>query len=558
MHFMSARKHCKPWLPRQPYLLPPSPSDWLPKNHLVYFILDVSEHIDLSAIEERMAAKDLRGERPFVPQMMMTLLLYAYCVGIFSSRKIARATYENVAFRVITGGHHPHFTTINNFRKDNLDVLGTVFKDVLLLCRKAGIAKLGHIAVDGSKIQGNASKHKAMSYEYMQQLEKHLETEIAGVVARAEEADATDDERLGQDVDEVDIPAELQRREDRLAKIREAKQALEQEARLARAQHERELARGCRERAEKATNERDRKRNETLAQQHEQRALDLAASDDDEEPPSDLATDDVEPSLDLTTNDEEHAADGEEPSSDLTDDDNLTTDDEDDEPGANDPEPPSDFTTVDGLAKHRPRTKPDGAPHPKAQRCFTDADSRLQESGGVFLQGYNCQAAVDAEHQIIVAAAVTNRPPDAGNLEPMLRLVIENCGRAPDAVSADSGYWTEGVGEACSNMGTEAYVATERRKHWAKDSTIAEGPPPQDATARERMRHKLRTKEGRKIYAWRKVIVEPVFGQIKEPRGFRRFSLRGLGKVTAEWSLVCATHNLLKLFRANLTLAAAA
>jgi transposase len=494
---MSARKSYRPWQPRQAFLLPPSPTDWLPDNHLVFFILDVVEQLDLSVIEQRLAAKDLRGERPYAPQMMMGLLLYAYCVGVFSSRKIEQARYDNVAFRVLTGGLHPHFTTVNNFRKNNLDVLKGVFRDVLLLCRKAGLVKLGHVALDGSKLQGNASKHKAMSYEFMQDLEKRLETEIAELLAQADRADSEDDERLGEGVPEQDIPAELGRREERLTKIREAKAALEEEARKARAQHHRELAQGCQKRAaDEAAAASDRRRNLTLAATHEQKALALSSSDDDDD------------------------------------------------------EPPSGFTTEQGLPKHRPRTKPDGTPHPKAQRNFTDPDSRIQESGGNFIQGYNCQAAVDAEHQIIVGEAVTNQPPDNGHLEPMLDQVVANCGAGPDALSADSGFWNEDVPNACATRDTEPYVATERHKHWHADDHRTEGPPPPAAAPREAMRHKLRSAEGRQIYSRRKVIVEPVFGQIKEVRGFRRFSLRGLSAVGGEWSLVCATHNLLKLFRA--------
>lgn len=480
--------------PDQSFLFPPSPRDWLPEDHLVYFILDVVELLDLHEIESVLQAKDPRGERAYDPAMMVALLIYAYCIGIFSSRKIAQATYEQVAFRVLTGDQHPHFTRINSFRKAHLDVFADLFKQVLVLCQEAGLIKLGHVALDGTKMQGNASKHKAMSYEFMQELERKLEREIAELLAQADEADAMDDERLGEGEEEECLPAELKRRTDRLEKLRAAKEALEAEAREARAAHLRELADGCDERAATAAEDRQRKLNETLASKRRAAADELSDRDvDDDEPP---------------------------------------------------------FQTPDGLPMHRPRTTPNGEPHPKAQRNFTDPDSRIMESGGSFLQGYNCQAAVDDAHQIVVGAAVSNQPPDAGNFEPMMKQVVENVG-VPSAATGDTGFWMPGVEEASAALGIEAYIATERRKHWDAEPKQTSGPPPPDADPRDRMRHKTRTTDGRAIYARRKGTVEPVFGQIKEVRGFRRFSLRGIGAVNAEWLLICLTHNLLKLFRAH-------
>jgi hypothetical protein len=209
------------------------------------------------------------------------------------------------------------------------------------------------------------------------------------------------------------------------------------------------------------------------------------------------------------------------------------------------------------LPGHRVRTLPDGTPHPKAQRNFTDPDSRIMESGGTFLQAYNCQATVEGSHQIIVAEDVTNQCPDNANLDPMIQQTGVNCGEFPDNVSADAGYWRPDVADTCSQLGSEVFVATERRRHWDRDDTITEGEPPEAADAREAMRWKLRTEQGRQIYAERKAIVEPVFGQIKEVRGFRRFLLRGLEKARPEWSLQCLTHNLLKLHRSQLAVAAA-
>lgn len=477
------------------FLFPPSPRDWLPKDHLVYFILDVVELLDLSAIESVLQAKDPRGERPYNPAMMVALLVYAYSVGVFSSRKIAVATYEQVAFRVLTGEQHPHFTRIAAFRKTHLSAFSDLFKQVLLLCRQAGLVKLGHVAVDGSKIQANASKHKAMSYAYMQELERRLESEISSLLSRATAADTAEDEQFGEGEEQQDLPAELKRRTDRLAKLRVAKAALEAEARKARAQHLLELAAGCDERA--AADEENRSLNETLAIKHRKQAAELSSPSDD---------------------------------------------DADDPP----------FQTPDGLPKHRPNTTADGSPDPKAQRNFTDPESRIMERGGAFGQDYNCQAAVDDTAQIVVAASVTNQSPDAGNLVPMVRLIVANCGRPPAATTADTGYWAPSVEPECAALGTAAYVATERRKHWDKDQTNTSGSPPEDADPKTLMRHKVRTATGRAIYALRKSTVEPVFGQIKEVRGFRRFSMRGLHAAQHEWLFLCATHNLLKLFRAGI------
>ena len=211
-----------------------------------------------------------------------------------------------------------------------------------------------------------------------------------------------------------------------------------------------------------------------------------------------------------------------------------------------DVDPPA---TEDGLLKHEPQTKTDGTPHDKVQMNFTDSDSRIMESSGSFIQGYNCQAAVDEEHQIIVGQAVSNKAPDNGNLVPIVEQVKNNCGRAPDKTTADAGYWTPEAPEACEQLGTDVYISTRRRKHGDQDDVVPNGPVPEDADTRERMRRKLSSKEGRDTYARRKAVVEPVFGQIKEARGFRRFLLRGQKAVQAEWAMVCMGHNLLKLFR---------
>lgn len=470
--------------------------DWLPADHLVYFLLDVVDELDLTAIEQVRAAKDQRGNKPYSARMLVALLLYGYCRGIFSSRRLARATHEDVAVRIVAAGGHPDFSRIAAFRREHLDALAGLFTQVLDMCRRAGLAKLGHVALDGTKIQANASKHKAMSHGRMVQTEARLEEECAQLLGRAEAADQAEDAALGEGNDEVDIPAELARREARLAAIRKIKAELEAEARQARAGHLRTLAEGCAERAVSGKDEQNRKLNATLAQKRREEADALGCEgNDDDEPP---------------------------------------------------------FTTDDGLVKHRPRTFKDGKPHPSAQRNFTDPDSRIMCSGGEFLQGYNCQAVVDDEHQVIVAAALTNQPPDAEHLEPMLAQVIANCGQSPDNLSADKGYWSSSVDALQDETGTELFISVERKKSWETDRSQTEGPPPSTASPMEQMRWKLRTENGRALYSQRKAIVEPVFGQIKEARGFRRFLLRGLRSTAAEWQLLCVTHNLLKLHRASL------
>ena len=490
---MSGAKSYRPWIPGQSFLLPPNPMDWLPEGHLAYFILDLVKELDLSAIESKIQAKDARGTRPYSPSMMVALLIYGYCLGIRSSRKIERATYEDVAFRVLAGGGHPDHTRISEFRRTHLKAFKALFKQVLQLCQKAGLVKLGRVAIDGTKVQANASKHKAMSYERMQELEKRLEQEIDELLAQAERVDAEEDARFGPGQREQDLPEELQRRQTRLERIRQAKAELEAEARQSRAAKLREQARRAREAAQQTEDGQWRKFHETRARNRAHQAKQLDESDGDDAASSD--------------------------------------------PGE--------------LPLHRVRTRRDGIPHPKAQWNFTDPDSRLMERAGTFLQAYNCQAAVDGSGQIIVAEDVTNQCPDNGNLDPMIQQVEANCGEVPDKASADAGYWRPDVAEACSQLGTEVYVATERRRHWDRDDTVTEGEPPEGADAREAMRWKLRTEEGREVYAERKTIVEPVFGQIKEVRGFRRFLLRGLEKAAGEWSLMCATHNLLKLFRSR-------
>lgn len=500
-------KTYRPWSPHQTFLLPPSPDEWLPEGHLVYFLLDLVGELDLNTIEAPIQARDPRGEKPYDPRMMVTLLLYAYCVGLPSSRRIARATYEDVPFRVIGGGSHPHFTRICAFRREHFGALKGLFRQVLRLCRAAGLASLGHVSMDGSKFKANASKHRAMSYDRMQTTSQRLEAEVEELLRRAEQVDAEEDELYGEGVQPEDLPDELRRRESRLAKIREAMESLELEAKQTRAAELMKQAAGHRQTAATHPDGSVRKRATTNAAKREVKARDLLDDTGDDRPPPEPETR------------------GEE----------------------------SDRPTADGtdtvLPAHQTPATPDGAPRPKAQRNFTDPDSRIMELQGGFIQGYNGQIAVDEDHQIIVAAAMTNQAPDTHHLVPLMERVEANCGALPSKATADTGYWAPSNAQWCEDYGVDAYIATGRMKRgWAREPP-ATGAPPADADARERMRHKVNTVEGREVYKRRKCVPEPVFGQIKECLGFRQLLHRGIEKAQCEFSLICTGHNLMKLFR---------
>lgn len=470
--------------------MPPSPSEWLPENHLAYFVLDLVEDLDLSAIERVLQGKDARGERPYAPRMMTALLLYGYAVGVTSARKLAKATYEDVAMRMLTAGEHPHFTSIHDFRATHRQALGNLFDQMLRECMSAGLVKLGHVAIDGTKMKANASKHKAMSYERMAKDEVRLTAEIEAYFAQADAVDTEEDKLYSVGQEAQDLPAELQRREHRRAKIREVRAALQKETAQRRAVELQELANELRVRAEEPTTSTTKQQTlTTVAAQHDQQAADL---DDDDPPP---------PALD------------------------------------------------DDLPRNTPPKTPAGAPKPSAQRNFTDPESRIMMRDGAFLQAYNAQIAVDDGAQIIVAAALSNQAPDAGYFAPLLRRVVENCDAVPTCVTADCGYFSAENVATAEAMGTEPFIAAGGHR---RDGLPAEAPPDAryQTPPRQAMRHLLSTPRGRATYARRKVTVEPVFGQIRSCQGIRQMSFRGLWKNRCEWLLICATHNLLKLWRA--------
>jgi len=444
--------------------LPPSLQDWLPEGHLARFVADLVETLDLSAMYATYEEGDGRGMAAYDPRMMVRLLIYGYCRGVASSRRIERATYEDVAFRYLAADQHPDHDTLASFRKEHLANLSQLFVQVLKLCQQAGLVKLGHVALDGTKVKANASKHKAMSYERMGKAEKELEEEVQALLAEAARIDAEEEGKYGKGKRGDELPEELARRESRLGKIREAKLALEEEAREAAQKKQAEVEARLRER-EKQEEERGRKM-------------------------------------------------GGRP------------------PQAPDPE--------------------EAKPEAKAQRNFTDPDSRIMKDGATkeFVQAYNAQAAVDGQAQVIVAAAVTQEANDKRQLVPMLEEVEVMTGSKPEQATADAGYFSEASVTDARLEGIDLLVAPDRQKHGGEEPA-ATGPPPPAAGVAERMRQKLRTVEGRAVYKMRKAVVEPVFGQIKEARGFRKFLLRGLEKVQAEWKLICATHNLLKLFQSG-------
>ena len=466
-------KTFRPWQPEQTTLLPPSPREWLSEDHQVYFLLDLVDELDLSAILIPAQAKDPRGEKGFDPRMMTMLLLYAYCVGTVSSRKIERACYEDLAFRVLTGNQQPDHSRISEFRRRNLDALKGLFIQILRLCQKAGMVSLGHVALDGTKVQANASKHKAMSYERMLRAEKELEKEINALMRKAEILDAQDDQRYGKGNRGSELPEELRHKQSRLARIRQARKEMEAETAAA-------AARQRQEEAEKASAK------AAAAQEADAAAAEQAELNRKVEATADKAKAATDKAIEAA-----EKAGVELP---------------DLEPLAPDAMPRR------GLAR-----KADGTPTTKTQRNFTDADSHLMQSGGSYLQGYNCQLAVDADHQVIVAIGVSNQSPDFEHLEPMLERIVASAGALPDVMTLDAGYWSENNANTCMDQGIDAYIATGRLPHGQK-LPPKRGPLPRDANIKTRMARKLRSKKGSRIYAQRKAIVELVNGQFKEYR----------------------------------------
>lgn len=427
-------KTFRPWLVDQPQLLPRSVEEFVPAGHVAHFIRDmVRDDLDLSAILG--VYTEMRGYPPFDPRMMTALLLYGYSRGVYSSRRLARACEERLDFMAVTAQNQPDFRTISEFRRRHLGALSGLFVQVLKLCQKAKLVELGHVALDGTKMKANASKHKAMSYGRMKKAEPELAAEVEAWLKAAEAADAEEDRAFG-DKRGDEMPDWVADKTKRREKIRAAMAALEAEAKAKAEEKDAEKAKGGR----------------------------------------------------------------------------------------------------------KPKTPP-GMPPDKAQRNFTDPESRIMKGRDGFLQGYNAQAAVDAKAQVIVAHGLTDCAVDSGQLVGMIDAVTANTDRKPAQVSADAGYCSEANLQAMEDREIEAFIATGRQKHGAAAADGGKSTTPKTEDMRERLR-----KDGFKSPCrLRKQTVEPVFGQIKHARGFRQFLMRGIQKVSAEWAMLCTVHNILKL-----------
>lgn len=429
----------------QVWLFPPSVQDFVPAKHAAHFVREtVRSELNLGAILASYSEE--RGYPPYHPAMMVALLLYGYSRGVYSSRQLERACEERVDFMAVTGMSRPDFRTIAEFRRRHLKALGDLFVQVLKLCREAGLVKLGHVALDGTRLKANASKHKAMSYGRMREAEAKLQAEVTAWFARAEAADAEEDRAHGPERGD-ELPDWVADKQQRLERLRAAKAALEAEAKA---------------------------------------------------PPAN-----------------------------------------DDGPG------PST-----GMMDHgKPKRASDGGPPDRAQRNFTDPDSRIQPTRDGVIQGYNAQIAVDGAHQIIVAHRVQSSAADRGALAPLVKAIRHDLRANPAELSADAAYCDEANLVFLAKRRIAAYLAPGRARHRTGD------PAGKRRTRRgsrvAAMATKLRRAGRRSRYRLRKQIVEPVFGQIKAARGFRQFFLRGLAKVREEWAMICAAHNLLKLAKAH-------
>jgi transposase len=458
---VGAEKTFRAYDPEQVLLISPVLAEWVPDGDLAHFVSDLVETgaLDLSAIYASYVGE--RGQPPYDPRLMVKLLLYGYATSVMTSRKLEAGTYRDIALRMLCADQHPDFRSIARFRARHLDALAGLFVQALRLCRQAGLVGLGALALDGTKLRANASRHKAMSYDRMGPKADKLEAEIAelqarmaGLLAESEAADAADDEQYGVDRCGDELPAELARRETRLATIREAMAALEAQAHAAETQRRAEMA----------------------------------------------------------------------------------------------------------AAGKKPRAPRDGRdpfkPKPKAQRNFTDPDSRIMKTAdGAFHQCFNGQAIVDSATQVIVAADAFEMAADCPLLAPMLDQLDENLAatgvalQADVALIADAGYFSEDNVQTTADRGLDAHIATGRLKHGEPADTTPDGPLPDDATVKQKMARKTKTEPGRSVYARRKAIVEPVFGQLDTTQDARRMLIRGTPAARAQWKFGCAIHNLLKLHR---------
>jgi len=435
------------------FLMPPSVDEWLPQRHLARFVVEVVQGLDLRALTGSYRGS---GEASYHPELVLGLIIYGYATGVFSSRKLERASYDSVAFRFVAANEHPDHDTIASFRRRFLPQIEGLFVQVLSMAREMGVLKLGTVALDGTKIHANASRHSALSYEHAGRIEVQLQAEVAELMAKAEAADQADVP------DGMSIPEELARRETRLAAIARAKATIEARA---KERHAREQA------------------------EHEAKMAQRAAKT---------------------------AATGK-------------------KPGGRAPQPP-----VEG-------------PLGTDQVNLTDEESRIMPvAGGGFEQCYNAQAAVAAGSLLVIATDVVQAANDKQQLAPMLGKIaaLPDALGEVDTLLADNGYFSAANVNACAAAGIDPIIAMGREAHHPSlDERFAEPPlPPQNPTPLEAMAYRLKTPQGRKLYALRKQTPEPVFGIIKSVLGFRQFLLRGLEKVRGEWSLVTMAWNLKRMF----------
>ena len=441
------------------YLLPPSVQEWLPGDHLARFVVEIVEQLDLSELTRAYRG---RGSEAFHPAMMVALLFYGCATGVFSSRKLERATFDSVAMRYVAANQHPDHDTIADFRQRLRKEVKALFVQILGVARQMGVLKVGNVSLDGTKVHANASKHSALSWEHACQIEAQLQAEVEQLLRLADTADQA------EIPDGMSVPEELQRREARLAAIAQAKAAI-----AARA-----AERYAREQAA-----------------YEQKIAERTAKEE---------------------------STGRKPGGPLP-------------------------------------AEPQPGPRPKDQINLTDADSRIMPtSGGGFEQAYNAQAAVDVPTMLIVAQHVSQNPNDKQEVEPALDnldAVAGVIGKA-DALITDTGYFSADNVAACHEHHVEPYIAAGRDAHYPPLTQRLSAPVPlaADASAVDQMKHRLRTPEGREVYATRKCTVEPTFGIIKSVLGFRQFLLRGRQSVQAEWALVCIGWNLKRLHRLRLAI----
>lgn len=458
----------------QPFLIAPSLQDWLPEGHLARFIADVGDELDLSGIYTEYERHDARGLSAYHPLLLTRLLLYGYSVGITSSRAIEKATYDNIAFRYLTADQHPDHDTIAAFRQQHLDTLGGLFVQALRLCQKAGLVKLGNVALDGTKMKANASTRRSVNYQQLRGREQYWQDVVEGLLKQAQQTDEEEDRRFGSGQPANPLPEELASAKSRLERIRRAKAELEREA---------------------------REQLEAAGQNYIPRKRGRPRKEEQETPSS--------------RSPQQRRGD-----------------------------------------RKRFRRAEQNASEPGRQYNFVDPDSRVLRDSSTksFVQGYNAQAGVDSHAQIIVAAEVTQQPTDRRQLVPMVNSVRATTESTPAAVTADAGYWDTESLQDPSLEGIQVLVSPDATPQPPAASLPVHAPRNHEAL---HMREVLASPAGKTLYAQRKATVEAVFGQIKEARGIRRFRLRGLKNVGCEWKLICATHNLLKLFRHGLSLSPA-